>query len=298
MVVLDSLELGHADAVIDAELVVGDIADRDLVTEICTDRAISAVMHFAAYKAVGESMTQPGRYFTNNVAGTIALVDAVLAAGVRRFVFSSSCSVYGTPARVPVDEDAAIAPESVYASTKAIVETLLDWYGTSAGLRWASLRYFNAAGASADARIGEDWRFALNLIPVAMRALLIGDPEYLEVFGTDYPTPDGTCIRDYIHVEDLALAHRCALEYLERGGDPVALNVGTGIGSSVFEVLAAIERAAGREVPHRLAPRRAGDPVVSFADVHRAANVLGWRAERDLDEIVTSAYRWHLRQRP
>ena len=297
VVVLDSLELGHADAVIDAELVVGDIADRALVTEICRSRGVSAVMHFAAYKSVGESMSQPGRYFTNNVAGTIALIDAVLAAGVDRFVFSSSCSVYGTPASVPVDEQAPIAPESVYATTKAIVETLLGWYGESAGLRSVSLRYFNAAGASADARIGEDWRFALNLIPLAMRALLTGDPATLEVFGTDYPTPDGTCIRDYIHVDDLALAHLRALEYLERDGESVALNVGTGVGSSVFEVLAAIERVAGRAVPSRLAPRRAGDPVATFADARRAAAVLGWRAERDLDAIVESAYRWHLRQR-
>ena len=296
VVVLDSLELGTADAVIDAELVVGDISDEALVERTCREHEVASVVHFAAYKNVGESMSDPGRYFHNNIDGTVHLVEATMRAGVRQVVFSSSCSVYGTPPSVPVDESAPIAPESVYADTKATVERILRWYGQTHHLRAASLRYFNAAGASFDSRIGEDWQYALNLIPVAMRALLAGDPPELQVFGTDYPTPDGTCIRDYIHVDDLADAHVKALDHLDRGGETVEVNVGTGVGSSVLEVLHAIEAVAGRPVPHRLAPRRAGDPVSTFADPTRAADLLGWRAEHGLTEIVRTAYDWHRRQ--
>ncbi len=296
VVVLDSLELGTADAVIDAELVVGDIADEALVEQLCHDHSVGSVVHFAAYKNVGESMQDPGKYFHNNVDGTVRLVEAALRAGVRQVVFSSSCSVYGTPPTVPVDESAPIAPESVYADTKAIIERVLGWYGATHGLRSVSLRYFNAAGASFDSRIGEDWSYALNLIPVAMRALLLGDPAELQVYGTDYPTPDGTCIRDYIHVDDLAAAHVKSLDHLDRGGDTTQINVGTGVGSSVLEVLQAIEAVAGRPVPHQFGPRRAGDPVSTFAAPGRAQELLGWSAVHGLDEIVRTAYDWHLSQ--
>lgn len=296
VVVLDSLELGTADAVIDAPLVVGDIADEALVEQVCREHGVGSVVHFAAYKNVGESMTEPGKYFHNNVDGTVHLLEAALRAGVDQLVFSSSCSVYGTPPSVPVDETAPIAPESVYADTKAMVEKVLRWYGVTRGLRSVALRYFNAAGASHDACIGEDWQYALNLIPVAMRALLAGSPPQLQVFGTDYPTPDGTCVRDYIHVDDLADAHVKALDHLAAGGESVEVNVGTGVGSSVLDVLKAIEEVAGRPVPHVLAPRREGDPSATYADPTRAAEVLGWRANLGLTEIVESAYRWHLRQ--
>lgn len=291
-IVLDSLELGRAEAVGDAELFVGDISDHDLVTRICADHAVTSIVHFAAYKNVGESMEDPTRYFRNNVSGTVALLDAALGAGVRRFVFSSSCSVTGTPERVPVDEDAPIRPESVYAETKAMVERILHWYSVTKGLRYVSLRYFNAAGASTDGVIGEDWSYSQNLIPLAMKSLLLGEPT-LNVYGDDYPTPDGTCIRDYIHVEDLADAHVKALDYLESGGESTILNVGTGVGSSVFDVLHAIERVAGRPVPHEVVDRRAGDPVAIFADPRRAKAVLGWEATHGLDHIVDTAYRWH-----
>ena len=293
VVVLDSLELGRADAVIDAELIVGDIADTDLVRRICTDHGVGSIVHFAAYKAVGESMIEPERYFTNNVHGSLRLIDAAVSAGVDQVVFSSSCSVYGTPETMPVDESAAIRPESVYAETKAQMERILYWYGHIHGLRSVSLRYFNAAGASFDARIGEDWTHALNLVPVAMRALLAGDPAELAVFGTDYPTPDGTCIRDYIHVEDLALAHLAALDYLDAGGATTAVNVGTGVGSSVLEVLHAIEAVSGRAVPHRLAERRPGDPVTTYSDPTYSRAVLGWEARHGLTEIIETAYAWH-----
>jgi UDP-glucose-4-epimerase GalE len=295
VVVLDSLELGNADAVLGAPLVVGDIADHQLVRSTIDDFGVTDVVHFAAYKSVGESMESPGKYWRNNVAGTIELLESCREAGVERFVFSSSCSVYGTPDRVPVTEDAAIAPESVYAETKATVERILRWYGETTGLRSMSLRYFNAAGASADGRIGEDWDFSINLIPLAMKAVLL-DGHRLSVFGADYDTPDGTCIRDYIHVDDLADAHVKALDFLAAGGATGAVNVGTGVGSSVFDVIRATEAAAGRAVPHDVVARRPGDPVSTFADPTRARELLGWQATRGLDEIVRSAYAWHRSQ--
>ena len=296
VVVLDSLELGDPNAVIDAELLVGDISDTELVHRICAEHEIESIVHFAAYKSVGESMSQPARYFTNNVLGSLRLIDAAVDAGVGQVVFSSSCSVYGTPESMPVDEQAPIRPESVYAETKAQTERLLHWYGEVHGLRSVSLRYFNAAGASFDCRIGEDWTHALNLVPVAMRALLIGDPAELAVFGTDYPTPDGTCIRDYIHVDDLADAHLKSLDYLDGGGDTTAVNVGTGVGSSVLEVLDAIEAVAGRPVPHRLAERRPGDPVITYSDPRHSSELLGWTARYGLTEIIETAYAWHRMQ--
>jgi UDP-glucose-4-epimerase GalE len=295
VVVLDSLELSTADAVIDAPLVVGDIADEALVEQVCGDHDVATIVHFAAYKNVGESMQQPSRYFRNNVDGTVHLLDAAMRAGVGQFVFSSSCSVYGNPASVPVDESQPIRPESVYAETKAMCERVLHWYGEVGGVRSVSLRYFNAAGASRDARIGEDWTYALNLIPVAIRALLTGD-QRLQVFGDDYPTPDGTCIRDYIHVDDLAGAHIAAVDLLDRGGASTAVNVGTGIGSSVKQVLDAIERVAGRPVPHDIVPRRVGDPVATYSDPARSHSLLGWQPQHGLDTIVESAYRWHRAQ--
>ena len=295
VVVLDSLELGDPDAVLDAPLVQGDIADRALVGSVLREYAVTDVVHFAAYKSVGESMESPGKYWRNNVAGTIELLEACRDGGVDRFVFSSSCSVYGTPEVVPVTESAAIRPESVYAETKATVERMLRWYEVASGVRSVSLRYFNAAGASADGRIGEDWNHSINLIPLAMKAVLLDDHR-LRVFGADYDTPDGTCVRDYIHVEDLAVAHVKALDHLMAGGATVEVNVGTGVGSSVFDVIRATERVCGRSVPHDVVGRRPGDPVTTFADPTTAGEVLGWASTRGLDEIVRTAYAWHLSQ--
>lgn len=292
VVVLDSMEFGHRSAVGDAELVVGNVRDRALVTELCRSHQVTQAIHFAGYKAVGESMQKPDRYWQNNVGGSVDLVEGLLAAGVKQIVFSSSCSVNGTPGELPLTENSPVAPESVYAETKAIVERILAWYGMTHGLRAVSLRYFNAAGASSDGEIGEDWSRSQNLVPLVMKATL-GKRPPVEVFGTDYPTPDGTCIRDYIHVDDLADAHIRSLDYLDSGGASTTLNVGTGTGTSVFEIIRATERVSGRKVPYKKAQRRPGDPIVSYADPTLAHTTIGWAATRTLDDIIRSAWLWH-----
>ena len=265
VVALDSLERGSRDAVLDAPLVVGDVADTELVRSICREHAVDGLIHFAAYKNVGESMLHPAAYFRNNVSGTASLIEAAAAEGVRAVVFSSSCSVYGTPTTVPVAEDSPIRPESVYAETKAMSERVLQWMEVTHNVRSVCLRYFNAAGASSDNVIGEDWTMTLNLVPVVMKATLGLRPP-VQIFGADYPTPDGTCIRDYVHVEDLADAHVKAIRRLLEGGPSIAVNVGTGIGSSVLDVIRATEKVSGLAVPYELVARREGDPVAVFAD--------------------------------
>lgn len=293
-VVLDTLERGRAEALLGAPLVVGSIADESLVAEVCREHSITAVIHFAAHKSVGESMVNPGPYWTNNVQGTVHLIEGMLAADVRTIVFSSSAAVYGSPEQVPITEQAPVRPENVYAETKAMMERVIKWYGVTSGLTWASLRYFNAAGASADGVIGEDWSSTTNLVPLVMRAALT-DAGPVDVFGTDFDTPDGSGVRDYIHVEDLAEAHLSALRHLEDGGENLTVNLGTGTGTSVLEILSMTAEVHGAEVPHRLAERRIGDPATVYADSTRAATELGWTATRDLRDIITSAYAWHSR---
>ena len=291
VVVLDSLELGTKSRIDTVPFFQGNISDERLIEKICKKHDITEVIHFAAYKAVGESMEQPLRYYNNNVGGTIDLVRALLANGVERMVFSSSAAVYGNPASVPVTEDSPLFPESVYAETKAVMERFLASCD-AIGMRSVSLRYFNAAGASADSSIGEDWSMSQNLVPLVMKAIL-GFSGPLNVFGNDYPTPDGTCIRDYIHVEDLADAHVKALDYLEQGGASLACNVGTGRGTSVLEVIDIAEQVSGRKVPHVITSRRAGDPTSVYADPTLVRALLGWKATRDLRDIITSAWNWH-----
>lgn len=296
VVVLDSLELGDAAAVPGVSLVVGDISDRELVVDLCRRFAVTQVVHFAAYKNVGESMREPGKYWRNNIGGTVELVEAIVSAGISDLVFSSSCSVQGDPDAVPVNEDAPIRPESVYAQTKATMEEILGWYSRTSRLRVVNLRYFNAAGASHDGTLGENWDHSQNLIPVVMKAAL-GRIPGLQVFGNDYPTPDGTCIRDYVHVEDLATAHELALAHLARGAveTSLTLNVGTGRGTSVLEVISLAERITGRPVPFEIVARREGDPAVTYADPRRIQSVLGWRSAFDISDIVTTAWQWHSR---
>jgi UDP-glucose-4-epimerase GalE len=293
VVVLDSLELGDKSRVGSVPLFQGNINDERIIEKICRKHDITDVVHFAAYKAVGESMEQPLRYYNNNVAGTIALVRSLLSNGVNRIVFSSSAAVYGNPESVPVTEESALRPESVYAETKSVVERFLSSCD-AIGLRSVSLRYFNAAGASADASIGEDWSMSQNLVPLVMKAIL-GFSGPLNVFGNDYPTPDGTCIRDYIHVDDLADAHVKALDYLSTGGKSLACNVGTGKGTSVLDVLNLAEQVSGRKVPYNIVGRRSGDPVSVYADPTLIRALLGWKATRDVRDIISSAWNWHER---
>lgn len=294
VVVLDTLERGNREAVVDAELIVGDIADQELVGKICKEYSVASVVHFAAYKAVGESMAKPEMYWSNNVASTEKLLAVLADNKVDKFVFSSSAAVYGTPKSVPVTESMPTVPESVYAETKLAVEKFLGTLATNASrpINSVSLRYFNAAGASSDNKIGEDWSSSQNLLPRVMRALLDSGFKF-EIYGNDYATPDGTCIRDYIHVEDLAVAHLKALEYLETGGKTLVCNIGTGHGTSVMQLIDLAEKIAKRKVPYTVSARRPGDPVSVYADATLANKTLNWRATKSLQQIVDSAYAWH-----
>jgi UDP-glucose-4-epimerase GalE len=295
VVVIDTLERGPLEALQGTPFARGSIADEELVGRLIREHSVTDIVHFAAYKSAGESMEHAGMYWQNNVQGTVHLMEAAVANGVQRVVFSSSAAVYGNPAEVPVTETAPLAPENVYAETKAVMEQVIEWYGRTHGVHWASLRYFNAAGAADDGSLGEDWSVTTNLVPLVMKAALGAGPA-VRVFGDDYPTPDGTGVRDYVHVEDLAAAHVAAVDHLRRGGANVTLNLGTGHGSSVREVLQATERVHGTAVPHEIVARRAGDPVEVYADSSLAERALRWRAVRGLDQIIESAYHWHSRQ--
>ena len=292
VVVLDTLENGHRKAVGDAPFVQGDIEDSELIARVVDEYGVDEVVHFAAYKAVGESMLNPGKYFSNNVTGSQKLFESLHTAGVTRVVFSSTAAVYGTPQSVPVRETDVLSCESVYAETKLMIEKTLGWYSQTTPMRNVCLRYFNAAGASEDATLGEDWRFSQNLIPHVMKAVL-GFAPALTVFGNDFPTPDGTGVRDYIHVEDLAHAHVAALDYLAKGNDSITCNVGTGYGTSVMDIIATTERVTGKKVPYETSGRRAGDPSECYADPRRINETFGWSPTHSLDDIISSAYAWH-----
>jgi UDP-glucose 4-epimerase len=294
VVVFDSLELGYRQAIGDAPMVVGNTRDGGLIKQVIGDHKLEAVVHFAAYKAAGESMTNPAKYFDNNVQGSLQLIEAACQAGVRQFVFSSTAAVYGAPKTLPVRESAELHPENPYGESKLIVERMLKWYDTCRGLRSVILRYFNAAGAALDGENGEDPRYVQNLIPVVMN-VATGRTPSLRVFGTDYPTPDGTGIRDYIHVLDLAEAHACALDFLAAGKASDVFNIGTGQGASVLEVLNHSRRISGVDIAADFVARRPGDPPAVFADNHKAHELLGWKPRYGLDEIIKTAWRWHHR---
>jgi UDP-glucose 4-epimerase len=294
VVVFDSLELGYRQAIGDTPLVVGNTRDMGLVKQVIGDHKLEAIIHFAAYKAAGESMTNPAKYFDNNVVGSLQLMEAACQAGAHKFVFSSTAAVYGTPETLPVSESALLHPENPYGESKRIVESMLKWFDATRGLRSVVLRYFNAAGAALDGENGEDPRYVQNLIPIVMK-VATGRAPALRVFGTDYPTPDGTGIRDYIHVLDLAEAHARALDFLTRGGASDVFNIGTGQGASVLEVLSHSRRISGVDIRADIVARRPGDPAAVFADNRKAREVLGWTPRYGLEEIIRTAWQWHHR---
>jgi UDP-arabinose 4-epimerase len=289
----DNLVHGHRWAVQWGPLVEGDVADAALVKRTLQAYSIQAVIHFAGYAYVGESMSQPGKYFRNNVASTVTLLEAMRETSICNIVFSSTCATYGMPTAIPLSEDHMQVPISPYGDSKLVVEKMLQWWGLAHGLRWIALRYFNAAGADPEGEIGEDHRPETHIIPLAIEAAL-GRRKHLDVYGTDYPTYDGTAIRDYIHVADLAAAHVSALRRLEQRGESGAFNVGTGVGHSVREVIAMVERVSGRAVPVREGPRRPGDPPELVALATRAHELLAWQPRHsDLEAIVRTAWQWH-----
>ena len=292
----DNLVYGHEAAVKWGPLEIGDIADRARLDAVIAQYRPQALMHFAAFTYVGESVADPGKYYRNNVAGTLSLLEALRDHGIGKMVFSSTAAVYGTPDMVPIGEAAAKAPINPYGLSKWTSEQMIADFGAAHGLRSAVLRYFNAAGADPDGELGECHDPESHLIPLAMQAVTRDGPP-LTLFGDDYPTPDGTCIRDYIHVADLANAHVQALEQLDHRDGAEVFNLGTGHGVSVREVLDAVGRAAGKPVPHSIGPRRAGDPAELVSDPGKANRELGWKpAMSDLDTIVDTAWAWHNRK--
>lgn len=296
VVIYDDLSTGHRAAALGAPLLEGGIHDVARLREALRAHRVDAVLHFAAWALVGDSVRDPRGYYWNNVAGTLAVLEAMVAESARRFVFSSTAAIFGEPEVTPITEDHPARPINPYGETKLAVERALPHFERAYGIRSVSLRYFNAAGADPEGELGEDHRPESHLIPRVIAAALGGPP--VEMYGDDYPTPDGTCLRDYVHVSDLADAHVCALRALEGGSATTAYNLGSGRPASVREVVAAVERVSGRAVPSRAAPRRAGDPAVLLASSGKIAANLGWRpALSDLETIVTTAWRWHARRR-
>jgi UDP-glucose-4-epimerase GalE len=293
VVLYDDLSAGHTEAALGAPLIVADAGDVDAVRRAIRDSGARAVMHFAARLEPAESVRDPLGYFRSNVVTTLATLEAMVAEGCQHFVLSSTCAVYGEPTETPITEIHPTAPVNPYGETKLAIERALPYIERAHGIRSVCLRYFNAAGADPDGELGEDHHPEIHLIPRAFDAIR-GGPA-VEVFGTDYPTPDGTCLRDYVHVRDLAEAHVLALERLEHGGESATYNLGTEQPSSVLTVLEAVGGVAGTMVPRRAAARRLGDPAVLYASARRARDELGWVARRaDLGTIVADAWRWHV----
>ncbi|MBD1843152.1 UDP-glucose 4-epimerase GalE [Cyanobacteria bacterium FACHB-63] len=296
VVVFDNLVYGHRDiveSVLKVELIEGDTNDRELLDQVFASRPFSAVMHFAAYAYVGESVTQPGKYYHNNVVGTLTLLEAMVAAGIKRFVFSSTCATYGVPQVVPIPEDHPQDPINPYGATKLMVERMLADFDPAYDFKSVAFRYFNAAGADPEGRLGEDHQPETHLIPLVLMAAL-GQRDSISIYGTDYPTPDGTCIRDYIHVTDLAEAHVLGLDYLLKGGDSQLFNLGNGNGFSVREVIEAARKVTGRSISAIECDRRPGDPPALVGSAEKARSVLGWNPQyADIETILKHAWAWH-----
>jgi len=294
VIIFDNLSTGFETLAAGFELINGDILDGAALARVLPQT--DAIMHFAARAYVGESVTNPKKYFHNNVEGGLSLLNAALDAGVKKIIFSSTCAVYGEPAKVPIEETTPRQPVNPYGVSKLFFEQALESYDRAYEFRYASLRYFNAAGADESGEIGELHEPETHLIPLALSAAAGVGPE-LKVFGSDYPTPDGTCVRDYIHVNDLASAHLKALDHLTAGKESFAVNVGTGTGASVQEVINAVEEATGRSVPRKMVPRRPGDPPILVANPAKAQALLQWKATRGLREVVATAWKFMERQR-
>src|SRR5689334_11970858 len=293
VIIFDNLCTGFEVLAAGFELVRGDVLDAAALARVLP--RVDAIMHFAAHAYVGESVTNPRKYFQNNVEGGLSLLNTALDAGIKRIIFSSTCAVYGEPEKVPIEENTVRQPVNPYGVSKLFFEQALEAYDRAYQFRYASLRYFNAAGADDSGEIGELHDPETHLIPLALSAAAGAGPA-LQIFGTDYPTPDGTCVRDYIHVNDLASVHVKALEHLTAGKPSFAVNVGTGTGASVREVISAVEKVTGKPVPHKTAPRRAGDPPALVANPGKAQSVLNWKAARGLHEIVSTAWNWMQKQ--
>jgi UDP-glucose 4-epimerase len=292
-VVADNLVCGHREAIRWGPFWEGSIADSDFLNRIFKEFNIVAVMHFAAFCNVGESMRRPDKYYDNNVVNTLKLLDAMVKNGVSKLVFSSSCATYGEPLELPIMEEHPQRPINPYGKSKLMVEDILCDYHYSFGLNYVSLRYFNAAGADPEGELGEDHRPETHLIPLLLHSVQGTDTTFL-INGDDYPTPDGTCVRDYIHVQDLAQAHFLALNYLLSDAGSGVFNLGNGTGYSIREVIKTVETVAGKAVPHQIAKRRPGDPAILLGSNEKAKRELGWRPQfTDLREIITTAWRWH-----
>lgn len=294
-IVADNLIYGHREAVSASSFELADLADKASLKAVFDKYRIDAVVHFAAFTYVGESVENPRKYYENNVVGTLNLLDVMLDHDVKKIVFSSTCATYGNPQYMPLDEKHPQAPINPYGRSKFVIEKIFEDYGRAYGLKYAVLRYFNAAGASKDGQIGESHNPETHLIPLVLKAIK-GERDCIKVFGTDYDTPDGTCLRDYVHVEDLAAAHRLALEKLDEFQG--FLNLGTGIPTSVLEIIRAAEKVSGRKCPVVYEKRRAGDPAVLYAANEEARRVLGWKpGYTDIEEIIRTAWNWEMNRK-
>ena len=293
VIVADNLRTGHWQAVKGAKkLYVGDLRDNAFLEQVFSENDIDGVINFAAFSLVGESVTNPLKYYGNNVEGAVSLLSAMKAHGVDKMVFSSTAATYGEPEKQPIEEHDRTEPTNPYGATKLAIENMLKWCDRAYGIRYAALRYFNAAGSDTETGIGEDHDPESHLIPLVMKTAL-GQRDHIGIFGEDYPTADGTCVRDYIHVNDLAEAHLLALEYLAGGGSSDVFNLGSGDGYSVKEIIETARRVTGREIKATVEPRRAGDPSVLIASNKKSAEVLGWKPVRGLEQIISDAWAWH-----
>ena len=295
VIVVDSLETGHRASVPeDVKFYEGDIRNSETLARIFTENEIESVIHFCAYSLVGESVDKPLKYFDNNVGGMITLLEAMRKFDVKRIIFSSTAATYGEPKRVPILETDPTEPTNPYGESKRIMEKMMNWVSQRYDIRYVSLRYFNVAGAWHDGSIGEDHRCETHLIPLILQVPM-GRREFITVYGNDYPTDDGTCIRDYIHVEDLAKAHILALEYLRNGGESNIFNLGSGDGYSVMEMIKAARKVTGHPIPAKVGQRRAGDPARLVADSTKARKILKWQPEiTKMEDIIATAWKWHI----